>query len=183
MTVWVALLRAVNVSGANILPMAGFRAMLTRIGLENPKTYIQSGNVVFRSGHAAPALAQQIADGILAGFGFRPPVLIMTAADLTRALVANPFPQAMAQPTHLHAFFMEKALPDAGFAFLRALASPTEHYAVRGKVLWLYLPDGLARSKLARRVMALPVDITARNLRSVQAIADLAQKLAQQPET
>ena len=178
MTVWVALLRAVNVGGVNKLPIAGFRAMLADLGLESPRTYIQSGNAVFRSPLAAPALAQRIADATLAGFGFRPPVLIIASADLQRALAANPFPQTE-DPKHVHAFFMDRALPDAGFAFLKALATPTERYAMRGKVLWLHLPDGVARSKLATRVTALPVDITARNLRSVQAIADLARAIEQ----
>ncbi len=177
MTVWVALLRAVNVSGVNKLPMAEFRAMLEGAGLQSVRTYIQSGNAVFRSDHAAPALSVLIADGVLARFGFRPPVLILEAAALARALAANPFPQ-VTEPTHLHAIFMDRALLDAGFAFLKALATPSESWAVRGKVLWLHLPDGIGRSKLAKRVQALPVDITARNLRSVQAIADLARAIA-----
>lgn len=177
MTVWVALLRAVNVSGVNKLPMAEFRAMLGKIGLEAAKTYIQSGNAVFRSPLAAPVLSQAIADATLAHFGFRPPVLVMEAAEFHQALARNPFPQFADQPTQLHAFFMGRTLPDAGFAFLKALAVPGEEYAVRGRVLWLYLPHGSARSKLALRTMALPVDITARNLRSVQAVADLARGL------
>ena len=57
MTVWVALLRAVNVSGVNRLPMAEFRDALEAGGLKGAKTYIQSGNAVFRSDSAAPALA------------------------------------------------------------------------------------------------------------------------------
>jgi uncharacterized protein (DUF1697 family) len=69
---------------------------------------------------------------------------------------------------------MERALPEAGLAFLKSVAVEGEKYAFRGKVLWLYLPHGIGRSKLAQRVGALPIDMTARNLRSVQAIADLA---------
>ena len=176
MTVWVALLRAVNVSGVNPLPMAEFRAMLADLRLQSAKTYVQSGNAVFRSDLAAAALSARIADGVLARFGFRPPVLVMGRGPFLAALDANPFP-AVAEPTHVHALFMERALPDAGFAFLKTLAAEGESYAVRGKVLWLHLPQGFGRSTLARRVMALPVEITARNLRSVRAIADLARSL------
>jgi uncharacterized protein (DUF1697 family) len=177
MAVWVALLRAVNVSGANKLPMAELREALTGAGLLDAKTYIQSGNVVFRSDLAAGALSDLIADVILRHFGFRPPVLVVDQGAFQAALAGNPFPQA-ADPKHLHAFFMARALPDAGFAFLKALAAPGEAYAVRGKVLWLHLPGGSARSKLANRVMTLPVDITARNLRTVEAVAKLAAGLA-----
>ena len=178
MTVWVALLRAVNVSGVNKLPMAEFRALMSEMGLEQPKTYIQSGNAVFGSSLTAPVLSHRLADNILVRFGFRPPVVILSAAQIKTALEANPFAQATSEPTHLHAFFMDRALPDAGFAFLKSLAVEREAYAVRGKVLWLYLPDGIARSKLAKRVMGLPLDITARNLRSVQALAQIAGSFA-----
>ena len=177
MAVWVALLRAVNVSGSNKLPMAEFRAALSKAGLKDAKTYIQSGNAVFRSDLAAGALSDLIADVILRHFGFRPPVLVIEQGAFQAALDGNPFPNAP-DPKHLHAFFMAKPLPDAGFAFLKSLAAPGEAYAVRGKVLWLHLPAGLARSKLANRVMNLPVDITARNLRSVEAVAKLAAGLA-----
>ena len=177
MTVWVALLRAVNVGGVNSLPMAEFRDMLVDLGLESPKTYIQSGNAVFRAPLSAPVLAQKIVDAIHARFGFRPPILMLEAEALVRTLAANPFPE-VAEPTHLHAFFMDRALPDAGFAFLKALATPTERYAVRGRVLWLHLPEGIGRSKLAKRVGDLPVDITARNLRTVEALVAMAARMA-----
>ncbi len=177
MDTWVALLRGVNVSGVNRLPMAGFRDMLAGLGLVSPKTYVQSGNVVFRSGLTAAALSDRIADGVLAGFGFRPPVFVLSQAQFQAALTANPFPKAVDEPTHLHGFFMDRALPDATMAFLKSVAVPGEDYAIRGRVLWLYLPHGLGRSKLAARVTALPIGITARNYRSIAAIAEMAAKL------
>ncbi len=175
MTVWVALLRAVNVSGVNRLPMEEFRASLAGVGLERVRTYIQSGNAVFRSDRSAPVLAAQIADTVLAGFGFRPPVLMLSREELAAARAACPFE---AEPgDKVHFFFMEKDLPRAGADFLRALAAPSERYAWRGKVLWLHLPEGIGRSKLARRVIDLPIDVTARNMKSVDAILTLAAKL------
>lgn len=174
MTVWVALLRAVNVSGVNRLPMADLRKALGVQGFLGVKTYIQSGNLVFRSEDPAHVLGPRIADTIHAGFGFRPPVLILSRAQIDEALAANPFPLAVAEPTSLHFFFLERALPEAGLAFLKSVAAEGEKYAFRGKVLWLYLPHGIGRSKLAQRVGSLPIEMTARNLRSVQAIADLA---------
>ncbi len=174
MAVWIALLRAVNVSGVNRLPMADLRKALETQGLVGVKTYIQSGNLVFRSGQPAHALGPLIADCIHAQFGFRPPVLLLSRDQILAALAANPFPQAVSEPTMLHFFFLERALPEAGLAFLKSVAVDGEKYAFRGKVLWLYLPHGIGRSKLAQRVGALPIDMTARNLRSVQAISDMA---------
>ncbi len=174
MTVWVALLRAVNVSGVNRLPMEEFRGLLTGLGLAGAKTYIQSGNAVFRSDRTGADLAAVIADGVLARFGFRPPVLMLTEAEIEAALAACPFGNESEDKVHF--FFMERELPRVTGDFLRALAAPDERHAWRGKVLWLHLPDGIGRSKLAHRVMNLPVDITARNMKSVRALAALAVK-------
>jgi uncharacterized protein (DUF1697 family) len=179
METFVALLRAVNVSGVNRLPMPEFRDMLVGIGLKSPKTYLQSGNVVFKSDLSAPVLVDLIADAVLKSFGFRPPVFVLSHSQFQAALNANPFPKAVEDPTQLHGFFMDRALPDATMAFLKSVAAPGEEYAIRGRVLWLHLPHGLARSRLAQRVTALPIGITARNYRSIASIAEMAGKLAE----
>ena len=49
MTGYVALLRAVNVGGTGKLPMTTLAQMCESVGFEKVKTYIASGNVVFRS--------------------------------------------------------------------------------------------------------------------------------------
>ena len=175
MSVWVALLRAVNVSGVNRLPMDDFRGLLAQMGLAEVRTYIQSGNAVFRSGLSGAALGAQIADAVLARFGFRPPVLMLTSAEMAAALAACPF--ATEAGDKVHCFFMERSLPRATGDFLTSIAAPDERFGWRDKVLWLHLPGGMARSKLARRVMSLPIDVTARNLKSVAAITALARKL------
>ena len=175
MTVWVALLRAVNVSGVNSLPMGAFRDLLTGLGLADVRTYIQSGNAVFRSDLTGEVLRARIADGVLAKFGFRPPVLMLSADEIAAALAACSFGEQPGDKVHF--FFTERALPRATAEFLKSVAAPSEEYAWRDKVLWLHLPEGIGRSKLARRVMGLPIDTTARNLRSVRAIVALTQKV------
>lgn len=156
------------------MPMEEFRALLAEMGLEEPKTYIQSGNAVFRSDQSGPVLAARIADAMLARFGFRPPVLMLTAEEIEAALAACPFGGEAGNKVHF--FFMERELPRATGDFLNSVAAPGERHAWRGKVLWLNLPDGIARSELAHRVMNLPIDITARNLTTVTAVAALARK-------
>jgi len=175
MTVWVALLRAVNVAGVNRLPMEEFRALLGEMGLEGAKTYIQSGNAVFRSGLTGPVLGLRIADMVFVRFGFRPPVLMRTEAEIVAALAGCPFGKEPADKVHF--FFTERDLPRATGEFLKSVAAPGEQYAFQGRILWLHLPDGIGRSKLAQRVGALPVDITARNMKTVAALAQMAGKL------
>ncbi|MEZ5779079.1 MAG: DUF1697 domain-containing protein [Paracoccaceae bacterium] len=180
MTTWIAFLRAVNVSGVNRLPMAEFRDILGAMkpggkALDGVKTYIQSGNVVFRSDQGGSVLAQAIADAVLARFGFRPPVLMRTLAEIEAALAGNPFAQE--EGNKVHFFFMERDLPRATGDFLASVATPSERHAFRGKLLWLHLPDGIGRSKLAQRVGALPIEMTARNMRTVEAVAALGRTL------
>lgn len=175
MTVWVALLRAVNVSGVNRLPMEEFRALLGELGLEGAKTYIQSGNAVFRSGKSAGDLQALIADGVFRRFGFRPPVLMRTPAELEAAHRACPFRGEAGEKVFFH--FMERDLPRATGDFLKSLATEGERYAFSGRILWLHLPGGAGRSKLADRVGRLPVEMTARNLKTVEALIAMARKL------
>ncbi len=178
METFVALLRAVNVGGTNPLPMADFKAMLADTGLHTPKTYLQSGNAVFLSDLTAAAVSDRIADAVLAGFGFRPPVFVLTAPQMLAAAASNPFSQSAPDPTHVHAFFAERELPDATLAFLKSVAGPEDRYAIRGRVLWLYLPQGIGRSKMAARVAALPIAMTARNSKTVAALSGMAAKMA-----
>lgn len=175
MTVQVGLLRAVNVGGKNALPMADLRSVVAGAGGTGARTYLQSGNVVFRSDRAGPELAAAIADGVLARVGFRPPVLIRTGGDVAAALDFCPY--GAAPEAEVHAVFLGRDLPREAGDFLKAVAAPGERWVWRGRLLWLHLPGGLARSKLAHRLMALPVDATIRNLRTVRALADLAGKV------
>ena len=52
MTVWIALLRGVNVGGANKLPMKELRASVESLGYRDVATYVQSGNLAFESDEA-----------------------------------------------------------------------------------------------------------------------------------
>ena len=175
MPVYIAFFRAINVGGKNPLPMKSLVSLLEGLGARTVKTYIQSGNAVFRSDLGGAALGALIADAVLAAFGFRPPVLMLTLAEIEAALAANPF--AGQAPDKVHFFFMERELPRATGDFLKSVAVSGEDHAYRGRVLWLHLPEGIGRSKLARRVMDLPLDVTTRNMKTVTALATLARKL------
>ena len=109
MATWIALFRGINVGGKNILPMAELRAELAALGLEDVKTYIQSGNAVFRSKtRSAAKLQDAIADAVEASHGFRAPVLALSGADLARAERDNPFPEAPEDKFVLACFLFAK---------------------------------------------------------------------------
>jgi uncharacterized protein (DUF1697 family) len=168
MSVKVALLRGVNVSGAGKLPMAEFRALLAGLGLGRAATYIQSGNAVFETDLAAPVLEPMIRDAVAARFGFAPETFVLTADEIAAALTDHPF--AAAEPNRVHVFFLRET-PAPDDAALRALALPGDGWHVAPRRFTLHTPGGIGTSKLAEKLpKLLPVPMTARNLRTVAAL-------------
>jgi uncharacterized protein (DUF1697 family) len=178
--VHVALLRAVNAGGLNTLTTRDFVRVLDGLGLADVRTYIQTGNAVFRAdANAAPTLAARIRDAIEVERGFAPETVVLSADELAAALAANPFPEAAAEPKSLHLSFLAAppAAPDLDrLAWLRG---DGERYALAGRVFYLHAPAGVGRSKLFAQIeRALGVAATARNWRTACALLERAQALA-----
>jgi uncharacterized protein (DUF1697 family) len=179
---WVALLRGINVGGRNSIAMADLRGCFEAAGASSVRTYIQSGNVVFDCARGAQtALVQAVVDAIGVSHGFEPGIQLIAVDDLEAAARNNPFPAAAEVPTSLHLFFSSGPLSRAGAgragvdAALEELRAASEAYALVGDVLYLHAPEGVARSKLARRAESvLGVPLTARNWRTVTRLLELA---------
>jgi uncharacterized protein (DUF1697 family) len=174
----VALFRGINVGGKHLLPMAELVEVLKALKLEGIRTYIQSGNVVFDSGRRSmAALSKAITEGIEAKFGFSTKVLVMSASELRLALDENPFQDAASDPKSLHFYFLEKPPVKPNLEAIELAKSATEQYLIKGNVFYLHSPDGVGRSKLAGAVERhLGVAATARNFRTVQKLADMANQ-------
>lgn len=166
----VALLRGINVGGKNKLPMNALTAIFRDAGCVDVRTYIQSGNVVFT---ASPALAAELPARIPARiadqFGFQPPVVVRTAANMERVVAANPFLAEGAPETALHVLFLADAPEPARLAALDPDRSPPERFVAHGQEIYLHAPNGLARSKLTNDYFdrTLATISTARNWRTV----------------
>ncbi len=177
----ILLLRGVNVSGANRLPMAEFREMLTGLGLEGVRTHIQSGNAVFRDPGEA-GLADRIGAAITARFGFTPAVFLLTLADYDAILAANPYrAEGRADSAKVHIFFLATPapVPEADLATLRTFAAGGEALHLTDAALYLHAPHGIGRSVLAEKIPRfVKTPQTARNQRSAEAISALAHEVA-----
>jgi uncharacterized protein (DUF1697 family) len=171
MSAKVALLRGVNVSGAGKLPMAEFRTLLEGLGLRRVDTYIQSGNAVFDSDLAAPALEAMIRDAVAARFGFSPETFVLEADEISDALTDHPF--AGAEGNRVHVFFLRQT-PQPDEAALKALAKTGDGWHIGPRRFTLHTPGGVGTSKLAEKLPRfLPAPMTARNLRTVAALQAL----------
>lgn len=170
------LLRAVNVSGANRVPMAELRALLNERGTFGVvTTYIASGNVICDAPADAAAACAEVRSLIHDAFAVDTPVILRSHADLVRAIDENPFPDA-AEDKMLHAMFLEGEPAGGAVEALTARLQPGERIALRGQDLWIdFGAGGVHSSKLTRPVLdrALGVAGTARNLRTVRTLVEL----------
>lgn len=178
MTVYVALLRGINVGGRNILPMKDLRELLANLGCKDVATYIQSGNAVFHHPGETREVSDSIADAIETDFGFRPSVMVLAAEQFAEIAAANPYADVAVEGKNAHVWFAGEAITNADEARLKELATASEEIALTEKALYLHAPDGIGRSKLAGSVeKCLGVEGTGRNARTVGKIEDLVSKL------
>jgi uncharacterized protein (DUF1697 family) len=181
LTTFVDLLRAVNVSGRNKLPMADLRAALERAGYAHVETYVQSGNVVCdgpEEHEAAHAIA--VHDVVAAESGLDVAVLTLTADRLLGVPAGDPFPAAdpVVDPRRLCVTFLSRPVATADFEALALPTTGNEAAALSadGRLVYLWLPYGYGRTRLdnAWFERALGVSATTRNWRTVLALCDLA---------
>ena len=175
---FVALLRGVNLAGRNKVPMAELRSALESLGLEDVVTYIQSGNVVFRSGGGgARELAGRMERAIADAFGIEVAVLLRTPAELAKVAAGNPFLQHGADPSKLHVVFLGGKPGKTAAARLDPERSPPDEFELSGRELYLHLPNGFGRSKLTLDYVerSLGVAATARNWRTLTKLIDLTR--------
>lgn len=173
---WVALFKGINVGGNNKLPMAELRTLAAELGFVDPKTYIQSGNLIFDANDQAAHIEKILSAAVEKHFGFHPAIIMRNADALAAALKANPFAARVNEGKELHMFFLDEPAVKYDEAALRALAVESEDFALIGDIFYLYAPEGIGRSKLAEKMGPyFPRRMTARNLNSVRAIVELCQ--------
>jgi uncharacterized protein (DUF1697 family) len=185
MAVLVAMLRGVNVGGRNKLAMDALRTLCGSLGLRQPQTCLQSGNVVFATDQPdLIPLASGIEDAIEKRFGFRPAVILRTPAELTRVIARNPFAARDGiDPARLIVTFLARDPGPGAHARIRALHAGPEELRLAGRELYTYYPDGMGRSKLSPALLdkALATPGTGRNWNTVTKLLELAQRLAAAP--
>lgn len=173
----IALLRGINVGGKNKLPMKDLAAMFSDAGCDDVRTYIQSGNVLFR---VEPTLQEEIpylvSASILSSFGYRIPVVTRTARELQAIVQANPFIGRTTELDKLHVAFLPEVPGHANVEALDADRSTPDEFAVLGREIYLHCPNGLARTRLTNSYFdsTLSTVSTMRNWKTVTRLLDMA---------
>jgi len=175
MTIYISLLRGINVGGQKKVPMADLRALYETLGLGGVTSYIQSGNVIFESGEAKEAaLVLRLEGAIEDRFGFAVPVILRTV-DAWRAIARRHPLQAHADPAHLHVTCLPRWPSASAVQSLEARETGGDRFTLDGREIYLHCPDGYARSRLTNTVLEKTLGMTAttRNWRTVGKLLEL----------
>jgi uncharacterized protein (DUF1697 family) len=180
MTVWIALLRGLNL-GKRTIPMPALRDLVEGAGGEQVATYIQSGNVVFaHRARSAEKLSEDLERRLEDATGLDIPVLLRTKAQLHAAVAANPY--AVDDPTKVHVLFLEGQPAKGALDAIDVSAFAPEELTLLGQEIYYHLPAGMGRAQLPAAVAKLrdPAirNASARNWRTVTVLDEMATRIA-----
>ncbi|HSO96434.1 MAG TPA: DUF1697 domain-containing protein [Acidimicrobiia bacterium] len=177
MKTYVALLRAVNVSGQNKLSMAELRTHLARRGYQDVATYVQSGNVVLAApATPEPKLVAELEREIRQAFDLTVTVLVRTPQQLRAIRSADPFARRGAETQSLYVTFLATRPTPTQVKGLAAQGGGPDEAVVRGREVHLHCPGGYGRTKLNNAFIErqLATKATTRNWNTLTKLLDLA---------
>jgi uncharacterized protein (DUF1697 family) len=154
-TVYVALLRAVNLGSHNQVKMAQLRDLCARLELAEARTLLQSGNVVFRgTAGSSAALERTLEAELEKRLGVATDFFVRTAKEWDEVVAANPFPtQAKRDPGHLIALVLKDAPQPADVKALQAAIKGPELIGAVGRTAYVVYPTGIGTSRLTNTVI------------------------------
>src|SRR5215813_8707770 len=140
MPVVICLLRGINVGGHAKIKMDVLRTLCESQGAENPQTYIQSGNVIFKTKERnLRTLATKIENAIESKVGFRPAVILRTAAELKETLATNPFSKRRdIHPSKLLITFLAEKPSASALKELEKVETDPEEMKISGREVFIY---------------------------------------------
>lgn len=170
----IALLRGINLGPTRRVPMAELRDLLSSHGHEDVRTYVQSGNVVLTSDLSPSELERALAEQIGERFGFEVPVVVRTRDELADVIDRNPMAHVAKEPKRLQVSFLSGKPDPAAVRELAAVTVEPERFAVSGREIYAWHPNGIAGSELAKMLAGRRLAATARNWNTVTKLLALA---------
>lgn len=173
-----AFLRGVNLGPTRRLNMSELREAVGMAGHPEVRTYLQSGNLVLAADDRPAEVAKRIRDVIQESFGLQTAVVVRNEGELRSVIDANPFPGAAADdPTKVHVTFLEPMPPAAAWETVEKDSFRPDEFQVGEGVVYLHLPDGMARTKLPGALERATADSasTTRNWRTVTKLAEMLE--------
>jgi len=182
MTIYIALLRGINVSGQKIIKMEDLKNAFEALHYKHLTTYIQSGNVVFESAAADTSIIRtQIENKLLKTFGYEVPVIVRTLKEIKETIKRNPFKKVKAEEGEkLHVTFLsQKPAKDAGDS-LAAVKNDVDEIRLLGSEVYILCRNGYGKTlfSIAFIEKKLAVSATTRNWATVEKLLSLGKAVA-----
>jgi len=178
MTTIISMLRGINVSGQKKVPMKELKALYEGLGFADVTTYIQSGNVIFRTAEKkVDSLPKKIGDAIRAHFGFDVSVINRTPDEFGHVLKNNPYLQEKELQTEkLYVSFLDEIPKPEHIEKALTHQTQADRFTVLEREVYLYLPDGYGKTKLHNNFMEskLKTVATTRNWKTVNELYAMA---------
>jgi uncharacterized protein (DUF1697 family) len=174
----IVLLRGINLGARNRIAMPALRELLSGAGLQDVRTYVQSGNVVLRSDSSPQQLARECRQQIVRGFGLEIAVVVRTLDELAEVVRRDPLRDVALDPRRYLVSFLSGEPDTAVVDKLDELKSEPEQFVLMGRECYSWHPDGVGRSRLWTKLSGrgLGVTATARNWATVTALLAIADE-------
>ncbi|MBP7823005.1 DUF1697 domain-containing protein [Candidatus Gracilibacteria bacterium] len=177
MNTYIALLRGINVSGQRMIAMKDLKALLIKAGYEGVMTYIQSGNIVFKSAETnKKTLQKDIAEIIEKHYNFAVPILVLTAEEVEKIIKKNPYNDSKKDATKLHVTFLDSMPEKKLLETTRDEKFQSDEFHIDNTIIYLYCPDGYGMTKFSTMFFERKLAVTA-TTRSWKTLLEL-EKLA-----
>lgn len=177
MNTYIGLLRGINVSGQRMIAMKDLKALLIKAGYTSVMTYIQSGNIVFKSEEKnKKTLEKNIAEIIEKHYGFLVPILVLTALELEKIIKKNPYNDGKKDASKLHVTFLDSMPEKKLLETTRDEKFQSDEFHIDDTIIYLYCPDGYGMTKFSTMFFErkLAVTATTRNWKTLLELEKLA---------
>ncbi|MEK3916904.1 DUF1697 domain-containing protein [Paenibacillus sp. FSL H7-0331] len=178
MTIYIALLRGINVGGKNKIKMAELKNSFEALGLERVKTYINSGNVLFESQLSEAVLREQIEQAVHRDYGIALTVILRTAQELEQMIEHCPFSlDTLLAGESIHVSFLLQAPTEDQIIYLSRIQSEKDEFQIQGRDLYLWFRQSILDSKLASHIPKFEDSATTRNWNTILKLDALAKAM------
>ena len=173
----VAILRGINVGGKRKILMADLKSLCEKLGWKEVSTYIQSGNIIFKSEKENRELEDELAKGISEHFGFDVPVLVRSSEELQNSVEQNPFYNSEADISKLHFTFLKDKPEAEELQVIKSHSFEPDQFAIDNQGIFIYCEGKYHESKLTNNFFErqLKIGATTRNWKTVMKLSELSK--------
>lgn len=178
METYISIVRGINVGGHRMINMNALKKMCSELNFTDIRTYVQSGNIVFKSKQTnIEKINALIQLAIKKEFGFDVPVITMTQGELEKTILLNPFIKNKSlDPSFFHVTFLSSEPTIEHRKQLTGINLKNDKCELSNRVIYLYCPEGYSNSKLTNSFFENRFQTTAttRNWRTINELFKLA---------